>query len=254
MTTTATRVEDIRAVNHREGMVLAETEYRRFGDLIESLPPEAWATPTVCTGWDVRAMVVHILGAAESNARFPEFVHQLRKGRKLAKAKGYDHWVHGVNEVQIEERVDLTPADILARWREIWPKALKGRRRTPGFVRPLRLLDIGPILGRRSVGYLMDRVLTRDPWMHRVDACRAIGRDPVLTPEHDGRLIADMVVDWATTHGHAFDLELTGPAGGHFVHGAGGEHLTIDAIEWIWILSGRGDATQTGLLAKELPL
>ena len=29
-------------------------------------------------------------------------------------------------------------------------------------------------------------------------------------------------------------------------------YLTIDAVEWIWILSGRG--TGTGLLEKELPL
>jgi hypothetical protein len=37
------------------------------------------------------------------------------------------------------------------------------------------------------------------------------------------------------------------------VHGiAFGEELTIDAVEWIWILSGRG--TGTGLLEKALLL
>jgi hypothetical protein len=36
------------------------------------------------------------------------------------------------------------------------------------------------------------------------------------------------------------------------VSGSGGEELSIDAVEWIWIVSGRG--TGTGLLEKELPL
>jgi uncharacterized protein (TIGR03083 family) len=251
---TAIEARDIPVIGHKEGMKLAATEYQRFGDLIESLTPEEWATPTVCTGWDVRAMVVHILGEAESNARMREFAHQMRLGRKLAKEKGYDHFVHGVNDVQIAERAHLSPDDVVREWKQVWPKALKGRKRTPPFLRPLPVIDMGPPLGRRTLGYLMDRVLTRDPWMHRIDACRAIGREPVLTSEHDGRLIADMVRDWADTHGHAFELELTGPAGGTYSQGTGGEHLTIDAIEWIWILSGRGDTAATGLLTKELPL
>ena len=55
--------------------------------------------------------------------------------------------------------------------------------------------------------------------MHRVDIARATGADLVLTPEHDGRLVADMVSDWASTHVDPFVLELTGPAGGTFVRG-----------------------------------
>jgi hypothetical protein len=35
-----------------------------------------------------------------------------------------------------------------------------------------------------------------------------------LTAADDGRLIADMVADWASTHHQAFALHLTGPAGG----------------------------------------
>ena len=37
------------------------------------------------------------------------------------------------------------------------------------------------------MGYLLDIVLTRDPWMHRVDIARATGRDSSSPPEHDGR-------------------------------------------------------------------
>jgi hypothetical protein len=134
----------------------------------------------------------------------------------------------------------------------MWPKALKGRRRFPPFMRPIPL-DFGPLIGKKPMGsYLMDVVFTRDTWMHRVDICRAVGDDPALTPEHDGRLIEDMVAEWTRLYGLNVTLHLEGPAGGTYVSGDGSQELTIDAVEWIWTLSGRG--TGTGLLEKELPL
>lgn len=253
-TTTSTAVRDIPRLAHKEAMALAATEYDRFGDFIAGLSPDEWAAPTVCSDWDVRDVVRHLLGELEMTAKFRENVRQQRVGKRIQKEKGYDHWIHGVNELQVTERQGMEPPEIVETWRRRAPKALAARRRFPPFLRPIPAIDFGPILGRRSLGYLMDRVLTRDPWMHRIDIARALGREPVLTPDHDGRIVADMVLDWAETHGHAFDLELTGPAGGRFSQGSGGEHLTIDAIEWIWILSGRGHGTATGVLAKELPL
>jgi hypothetical protein len=98
----------------------------------------------------------------------------------------------------------------------------------------------------------MDIVYTRDVWMHRIDIARATGHQLELTAEHDGRLIADMVVDWADTNHHAFSLHLTGPAGGTYSNGNSGPQLDIDATEWVWTISGR--ALGTGLLAKPLPL
>jgi len=254
VTSIAVQARDIPVIGHKEGMQIAAAEYARFGDLIDSLNGDDWNAPTVCDGWTVRDVVVHILGEVEGAASLRENAHQMRLGRKVAKDKGYDHWVHGVNEVQINERSHVANREIGGAFRAAAPKAVKSRRRFPPLLRPVRLVDFGPPLGRRSMAYLMDRVLTRDPWMHRIDIARALGREPVLTAEHDGRIVADMVLDWAHTHGHDFDLELTGPAGGHYSQGAAGEHLTIDAIEWIWILSGRGDGNHTGLLAKELPL
>ena len=107
--------------------------------------------------------------------------------------------------------------------------------------------------GKKPMGsYLMDVVFTRDTWMHRIDICRAVGLDPVLTSQHDGRLIEDMVAEWARLYGLDVTLHLEGTAGRTYVSGTGDEDLAIDAVEWIWILSGRGAGT--GLLAKELPL
>jgi hypothetical protein len=72
-----------------------------------------------------------------------------------------------------------------------------------------------------------------------------------LTAEHDGRIVADAVAEWARRHGQPFLLQLTGTAGGSFTQGAGGEAITVDAVEFCRILSGR--ASGTGLLTQEVP-
>jgi hypothetical protein len=100
------------------------------------------------------------------------------------------------------------------------------------------------------MGYLLDTILTRDPWMHRVDIARATGRDLVLTSEHDGRIVADVVAEWARRHGQPFTLTLTGAAGGGFARD-GGDHITMDAVEFCRILAGR--APGSGLLDQEVP-
>ena len=252
MKDTLVRVGDIAPINHREGMALAEAEYKRFTDVLGRLQPEDWSKQTVNTDWNVEQLVAHNLGFAEGNASFRVFAKAMRAGKKRAKEKGYDHFVHGMNEVQVEEREHLSPAELVAGWSATWPKALKGRRRFPPFLRWIPL-DFGPVIGKKPIGsYLMDRCYTRDTWMHRIDICRAVGLDPVLTPEHDGRLIEDMVAEWTQLYDLSVTLHLEGPAGGTYVRGHGAEELTVDAVEWIWILSGRG--TGSGLLGKELPL
>jgi hypothetical protein len=102
-----------------------------------------------------------------------------------------------------------------------------------------------------AFGFLFDTVLTRDTWMHRVDTARATARDLVLTPEHDGVLVADVVAEWAGRHGAPCTLTLTGPAGGTWRFGDGGPELTLDAVEFCRTLSGR--AAGEGLLAVEVP-
>ncbi len=73
----------------------------------------------------------------------------------------------------------------------------------------------------------------------------------MLTPEHDGRIVADVVAEWARRHGKPFTLELTGPAGGFFANGAGGDPTVIDAVEFCSLLAGRGQPT--GLLTTIVP-
>jgi hypothetical protein len=108
--------------------------------------------------------------------------------------------------------------------------------------------------GRREAwtfGFLIDVILTRDPWMHRIDISRAVGAQPVLTADHDGVLVGDVVTEWAARHGQPYSLHLTGPAGGQWSQGAGGPELELDAVEFCRAVSGRVSAD--GLLATQVP-
>ena len=73
-----------------------------------------------------------------------------------------------------------------------------------------------------------------------------------LDPAHDGRLVADIVAEWAQLHGEPFELLLTGTAGGTFSQGNGGEHVEMDALDFIRTLTGR--LTGTGVMQHPLPL
>jgi uncharacterized protein (TIGR03083 family) len=217
---------------------LAKTEYERFLALLEGLAPEDWTMPTDCPGWDVRAMAAHLLGMAEMSASIRESLRQV----KLAQARG-GVFIDALTALQVEERAGMTPAAIIARYAEVAPKAVKGRRRTPWFVRRQKMPAAQTVNGRDeewTLGFLSDVIMTRDPWMHRSDLALATGAPMVLTPEHDGVLVDDVVREWAARHGRPFTLRLTGPAGGTW--GEGGPVLEFDAVEFCRALSGRGTA------------
>ncbi len=75
-----------------------------------------------------------------------------------------------------------------------------------------------------------------------------------MTAEHDGRVIADIVAEWATLHTDPFTLHLTGPAGGTYRRGSGGEVVETDAVELCRTLSGRGPRPTDSVLRHALPL
>ena len=233
-------------MKHAEWMDLAEAEYERLLDLLRDLEPDDWRRPTDCTAWDVREMVAHLVGAAESGASFRESMRQQRLGKPLAQGRPL---VDGINDVQVAERADRTPGQLVADLEDAAGRGVRARRRLPALVRALPV-PFGPPLGTRPLGYLMDCIYTRDAWLHRVDICRAVGREPVLTSDHDGRIVADVVHEWARAHGQPFRLELTGAAGGSF-GGSAGEVLEVDAVEFCRTLSGR--APGAGLLSQEVP-
>jgi uncharacterized protein (TIGR03083 family) len=238
-------------IERPEARVLAEEEFARFAAAAGALADGDWARPTDCDAWDVRRVALHVLGSADAQASFPEFMHQLLRGLPLNKEIDSHHWVDGMNELQIRERAHLSNAELVAQLAEVGPRAVKGRW---GTLWPARFLPIpfGPPIGWTSLKYLLDVGFTRDVWAHRIDICGATGREKNLTADHDGRLVADIVGEWASIYGLPFELVLEGPAGGKFSQGTGGERVEIDAIEFIRVLSGRVPAT--GVLSNPLPL
>ena len=89
------------------------------------------------------------------------------------------------------------PAESLERLAPMAPKAARARRRVPGPLRRIPMkVEVAKVMETWRLGYLLDTIFTRDTWIHRVDIARATGRDLLLTPEHDGRLVADVVAEW----------------------------------------------------------
>jgi uncharacterized protein (TIGR03083 family) len=252
MTTTGpptTEVATIPKLGHREAMQLATNEFARTLELLHQLRPDDWQRRTVCDQWDVRAMVAHMLGMAEAQASFRQFLHDFRAANKRTGGAMID----ALTATQVRDRADLSPAQLVERFVAAVPRAVRARRRVPAPLRSaVRMRQDPPFDAERwPYGYLVDTVFTRDPWIHRIDISRAIDRDMVLTPEHDGRLIADVVAEWARRHGKPFSLVLTGPAGGRWQAGQGGEHIEIDALDFCWTLAGR--VAGTGLLGTPVP-
>jgi uncharacterized protein (TIGR03083 family) len=240
-----------RRIDRPEARVLAEEEFRRFAALCGSFMDDEWLMPTDCVGWTVRDVALHVLGSADAQASVKEFLHQFVRGIPVNRQIESHHWVDGINELQIRERRTLSNDELVAQLVAVGPNAVAGRWRTPAPVRHLPL-PIGPPVGWTGLWYLLDVGFTRDVWAHRIDVCAATGREMHLTADHDGRLVADIVAEWASIHDQPFELVLEGPAGGKFSHGEGGERVEIDAIDFIRTLSGRRPGT--GVLANALPL
>jgi uncharacterized protein (TIGR03083 family) len=248
---TATTVAEIRRIQRPEARVIAEEEFRRYAAYCATFGETEWARPTDCTGWTVRDVSLHVLGSADAQASVKEFLHQFVRGLPVNRQIDSHHWVDGINELQIRERRHLTNDELVAQLTSVGPKAVAGRWGTPAPMRHLPM-PFGPPVGWVGLWYLLDVGFTRDVWAHRIDLEAATGRPAEVTADHDGRLVADLVAEWAGIHGQPFDLVLTGQAGGEFTQGVGGEHVELDALDFVRTLSGRRPGT--GVLAHALPL
>jgi uncharacterized protein (TIGR03083 family) len=236
---------------------LAATEYQRVADTVDALRPEEWARPTACADWDVRQLVAHVAGMAAFVTTALEMVRQMRiaqtnqrEGQALVDAQ---------TALQVNERQSRGPEALQAELRQAGSRAAKTRRRMPSVLRRLRLPGEQTVNGRPekwSLGYLTEVILTRDAWMHRLDLARAVGRPPLLTSDHDGVLVSDVVAEWGRRHGRPYRLELTGPAGGSWSSGVNGEDIRMDAVEFCRVVSGRpglNDGPASELLEVQVP-
>jgi uncharacterized protein (TIGR03083 family) len=251
---TTIEISTIEPLTHHVAMRLQAEELELTLASLRSLDDAAWSAATDCPDWDIRAMYQHVLGACESGAYLRENIHQLRRARSHRKQWG-GPLEAALSAVQVRERIDLSPVQIVERLTDIAPKAVRGRKRTPALVRNhARLAVDGPVFETWKLGYLIDTIYLRDLWMHRVDMSRALNRPLELSAGHDGRIVADVVAEWARRHAKCFVLELSGPAGGTYAHDPGlpaATHISLDAVEFCRTLAGRAPAT--GLLTTVVP-
>lgn len=238
-------------LEHEDAMALQAAELQATLALLRDLTDDEWRMRVPdCPDWDVHSMYLHVLGACEG-AAMGEGGRQMVAALRRRRREGGPLEAN-LSAVQVAARRDLSPTDLVVRLTVVAPLTVRRRTRMPGLVRSAVSMKVdGPVVERWKLGYLIDTIYLRDLWMHRVDACRALGREPQLTAAHDGRIVADVVAEWARRHGRPCALTLTGPAGGSFATGEGGPSIEMDAVDFCRVLSGR--APGEGLLATVVP-
>jgi uncharacterized protein (TIGR03083 family) len=246
-------------IDHDSAMRFAATEYERGADLLAQLKAEHWSAPTVNTGWDVRATVGHMVGMMEMMSSVAKLIGQQVAAQRDARSAGAPVTIDALTALQVRRNAGLTIDELVGKYRALAPKAVRGRRRVPAILRrrtmPERQLVNGQ-LERWTFGFLFDIILTRDPFMHRLDVHAATGLPPQITADHDGKIVNLVVREWTERHGQPYRLELTGPAGGHWASGDG-ELIRLDALDFCRIVSGRPAVSTkvevAGLLATTVP-
>jgi uncharacterized protein (TIGR03083 family) len=212
--------------------------------LLGTLDGQDWRRPTDCVGWDVHDLTAHLVCEYEEIFRPGVLLRRLRNGHRR-----YPHLsrLDAHNQQQIDERCDQSGPELIATLARLAPTAIRVRRRLPGPLRRLPVARLFPEEARRmpdvGLGYLLDVIMLRDVWMHRVDLARATGRQLALG-EHDREVVAQVVRDVGRCwDGPSALLELTGPAGGRWLLGNDAPAATIrtDAVGYLRAVSGRDD-------------
>ena len=238
-------------LTHAEATRMAAEETRRFLDLIELLREADWDQPTACDRWTVKDIVAHQAAHVVSFTSLRAFFGQLKPSLLRPYLKQGMNLLDAWNQSQVDLRERAAPADLIAEIRAAKDQSLAARARIPGWVR-------GPVLPMpgvdqpRSLGYLSDLIYTRDMWMHRLDICRATGREMVGDDEYDQRTVALVVRDLALKAqlglaGRSAILDLTGPAGKVYQIGAvtnPSTRVQIDALTFCILTSGRTSAAE----------
>jgi uncharacterized protein (TIGR03083 family) len=231
--------EQVPYVTADEAHTLMRVALNRFLALVETLEPDDWDKPTLCTAWRVRDILAHQAGGYASGTGYREMFRQYAM---LPKKGQLPEDV--INERQVRERANHSPAEMIAELRQVGPPAIEKWAYQFRLIKPIAIPhEVG---GLMSVRHLMWIIHSRDTWMHRLDICRATGRDFHQTREHDGRIVALVMRDLGHSlrnklGGQAVLFDLTGIAGGMWQVGPGEAAATIrmDALDFNIFASGR---------------
>ena len=231
--------ENISYTHADEAHRLLTTALSRFMTLIESLNADDWSKPTACTAWNVHDMVAHQAGGYASGTSYKEMIRQY-----TSKPQPGQLPEDAINDLQVGERADKTPSDLIAELKQVGEIA--AHNWAYGFNAIKWISTPHPIGGFMPIRHLMWVIHSRDTWMHRLDICRATNRLFEQTREHDGRIVELVVFDTAKKlnkklNGQAITLSLTGIAGGTWKIGKGepATEMEMDALDFNIFISGR---------------
>ncbi|AIY03308.1 hypothetical protein ART_3709 [Arthrobacter sp. PAMC 25486] len=206
----------------------------------EALTPAQWETGTECTGWTVRDLAAHLLGAQEDALSVPTVLWRRLRGRRR-----YPHLslLDAANQVQVDDHAALEPAELCRTYRENIPGVAKRVRTFPGALAGIAVdKTMAPGNAPLRLGYLFNVIYLRDAWMHGIDLARAAGFPRVAT-DADATVLEQILRDAATAWGAgaAVELVLSGELAGTWQLGDGEPQgqLGADGIELCRSLSGR---------------
>ncbi len=208
---------------------------------MEALSASQWAAATECTGWTVRDMAAHLLGAQED---------MLSVRRTLQRRwAGHRHYpglsaLDAANQQQVDDHSRDTHGDVVARYRANTPKVA---RRAATFPTLLSGIPVDQTMAPGGlplrIGYLFSTIYLRDAWMHGIDLSRATGV-PRTSTEADGMVVGqvmrDVSVAWAD--GPNVEIELTGQISGTWRLGpqdGSACRIAADGVDFCRRLSGR---------------
>lgn len=231
--------ENIPYTNADEAYRLMNTALDRFLHLIESLAPEDWTKPTACTAWNVHDMVAHQAGGYASGISYMEMIRQY-----TSKPKPGQLPEDAINALQVAERADKTPAELISELKRIGKNT--SHNWAFGFRAIKWIATPHPVGGFMSLRHLMWVIHSRDTWMHRLDISRATNHPFEQTREHDGRINELVVLDTAKKlknrlGGRSITLVLTGIAGGTWKIGKAdpAAEMEMDVLDFNIFVSGR---------------
>ena len=249
LTLTLTDAIAIPYVTEAEAEQLGRVELQRLLKLLGSLDEADWRKPTVCVKWNVRDMTAHQAGAYASGVGYGELLRQYTAALKPGQPPE-----DSINERQLADRADKSPAELIAELQATGEPAVRNWAR--GF-RLLKLFGIPhPVSGWLSAKHLMLVVHSRDTWIHRLDICRATGRTFEQTAAHDERITALVALDLAKELAkkpadRAIVLELDGIGGGSWRIGRGelGATIRMETLDFHNYASGRMTPLEAGARA-----
>ncbi|HEX4226256.1 MAG TPA: maleylpyruvate isomerase family mycothiol-dependent enzyme [Pseudonocardiaceae bacterium] len=223
----------------RDAAVEGLAEVRALNALLTNLTDDDWERPTA-SGWTVREVVAHLVGQHVESARPWTIPTKIRQARRAFPGRTT---LDAHNALHIAEYGGRTPAELRGVLARFGPKAVRVRRRTPGFIRRRSFARFFPEeqLPDLSFAYLLDVLSNRDTWMHRLEITRAIGRS-FATGAHDTGIItlvlADLTRSWT---GPPITLILTGSAKISVKLGTADPVAVVrtDTLDYLWQLSGR---------------